>query len=83
MEMLNCLYAFETLPILEPDDVLYWYSRAKGLDHVPSNILSRFFRQVARDWVIVKFKLDPDDKVNDPRINPIGPVIIKDLDIIC
>ena len=82
VEVLDGMDGLEGLPILEPDHLVRRHARAKGSLHECLDRIACLRCQIARVWVICKLKFGPHHQMNDVRVDPIGPVVVQDPDVV-
>lgn len=63
--------------------VLFRDNLPKSSVDISINVLTHCCRQLFGVWIIRKVKFCPDDKMYDPLINAVWPIVVQDLDVPC
>jgi hypothetical protein len=64
-------------------DLVRRHSRAERPLHIILDLFPRFGGQVVCPWVVLQLELHPHHQMDNPLVNPVRPVVIQDLDILC
>jgi hypothetical protein len=83
MEMLNRPHALQLAPVPEPDNILLPANPRESLPHKPFNLGPARGHQIIGQRIRRKREFGPDDKVHDPRVEAVGPVVAEDLPVFC
>lgn len=82
VEMLDGMDALQALPVFEPYHIFGWQLGPKRFLDKFVNLPVRLRGREACCWILIEFKLGPDDKMDYFLVDSVRPVVVEDFDIL-
>jgi hypothetical protein len=80
--MLNRMHTLQRSPITKPNHILLSTHTAKSLPNKGIQLSSRLRQQIVVHSVGRRGEFGPDDEMDDPRVDAVGPVVEQDLVVV-
>lgn len=82
MEMLNRPHALQVTPIAKPDHIPIPAIPHESLSHERLNLSSTRGQQIISRRIRRKREFRPNDEVDDPSVEAVGPIVAKNLPVV-